>query len=273
MSVQRSISVIIPTIRGREEFLLQAIESVIGQTMRPLEILIVGNTKLKFYSTLSVKYFVQSNLNASQARNLGLSKARGKLIAFLDDDDIWDQNFLAESNKYLHERNLDVVFGQIWLFKGDQLSSSVRIKFGESFEGIYHSNPGIVGSNILARKHCLEVVQGFRENLSVSQDKALAIDLTQAGFRLGFSPGKCFLREHSLPRLTNYYSQLLGTIEFTKVYWHQMPFISKILNLQRINSLHYDVNRQKYRLGLKALFKFILFVFKSFNKPLYRTQK
>src|SRR4030042_587586 len=88
------VSVIITTY-NRVHFVCEAIDSVLNQTFKDFEIIVVDdgstdNTKeaLKRYSK-NIFYIYQSNKGRSQARNTGLKVAKGDYIAFLDDDDIW----------------------------------------------------------------------------------------------------------------------------------------------------------------------------------------
>lgn len=90
-----TVSVIIPYYRASGT-ISRAVESVLGQTVRPYEILIVddgcpedavGATK-QFGS--SVKLIRKSNGGAASARNLGIEHAQGQWIAFLDADDYWE---------------------------------------------------------------------------------------------------------------------------------------------------------------------------------------
>jgi|LauGreSBDMM110SN_4_FD.fasta_scaffold00195_2 glycosyltransferase involved in cell wall biosynthesis len=88
------ISVIVPTI-GRDSLIL-ALESINSQSYQPIEILIVCDHQLKDnqfilqVAKLSlVKVLYNSSGTASANRNLGLLKARGDFVAFLDDDDVW----------------------------------------------------------------------------------------------------------------------------------------------------------------------------------------
>jgi glycosyltransferase involved in cell wall biosynthesis len=89
-----SISVVIPTI-GRIS-LVAAIESVISQTVVPIEILVIASGKdsdspvLEFIRDLPlVRIIANPSLNAASCRNIGIKESIGCFIAFLDDDDIW----------------------------------------------------------------------------------------------------------------------------------------------------------------------------------------
>lgn len=93
-----SVSAIIPVFNG-ESFLQDAIESILQQTHRVSEIIIIDDgSKDKSFdiaisisksSSVPVKVFKQQNSGVSVARNLGLLKSSGDLVAFLDVDDIW----------------------------------------------------------------------------------------------------------------------------------------------------------------------------------------
>jgi len=88
------VSVVIPTY-NRARFVTKAINSVLAQTYRDFEIIVVDNgstddTKSAVQSYGSrVRYIRQTHCGVSSARNLGVTKARGKWMAFLDSDDEW----------------------------------------------------------------------------------------------------------------------------------------------------------------------------------------
>ncbi|MGH2271325.1 glycosyltransferase family 2 protein [Anaerohalosphaeraceae bacterium U12dextr] len=93
------LSVIIPTY-NRSKYVMKAIDSVLTQTCRDYEIIIVDdgstdNTKevLRPYMD-KIQYIYQSNAGVSAARNAGILAAKGEWIAFLDSDDEWFPNKL-----------------------------------------------------------------------------------------------------------------------------------------------------------------------------------
>lgn len=86
------VSVIIPTY-NRRDFLGKAIDSVLGQTYRNFEVLVIDDGSIDGTDELvasygnAVRYLYQDNLGASVARNTGIQAARYNLLAFLDSDD------------------------------------------------------------------------------------------------------------------------------------------------------------------------------------------
>ncbi len=104
MKQEPFVSVVIPTY-NRAHILPAAIDSVLAQTYRNFEIVVVddgsrddtadqiaiamGRIAGDGERTARLRYFHQANQGQSAARNLGIAEARGDWIAFLDSDDIW----------------------------------------------------------------------------------------------------------------------------------------------------------------------------------------
>jgi glycosyltransferase involved in cell wall biosynthesis len=98
---QPLVSVVIPTY-GRSETLVEAVRSVIKQTYTNIELLVVDDasptpvekqvSKLPFGSLTAVEFIRhEENRGANVARNSGIDAASGQYVAFLDDDDRWDE--------------------------------------------------------------------------------------------------------------------------------------------------------------------------------------
>ena len=112
------ISIIIP-VYNAEMFIEQAIQSVLAQTLSDYELIIVndgstdnsGNIIRKYMVDPRVKYYFQDNFGESYARNVGLKKAIGEYIAFLDADDIYSIEKLEKQILFLNtHQQYDAVY-------------------------------------------------------------------------------------------------------------------------------------------------------------------
>jgi glycosyltransferase involved in cell wall biosynthesis len=91
-----TVSVVIPTYKHRD-LVVETIESVLGQSFGDFEVIVVNDGSpddteqvlAGLIETGRIRYFRQPNRGQAAARNRGLAEARGKFVAFLDDDDLW----------------------------------------------------------------------------------------------------------------------------------------------------------------------------------------
>lgn len=98
-------SVVIP-LYNKKEYILNTVQSALGQTFRDFEILVVddGSTDgsaeaLAGVSCAQLRLIRQTNAGVSAARNTGIRHARGTYIAFLDADDLWHPDYLEEIDR------------------------------------------------------------------------------------------------------------------------------------------------------------------------------
>ena len=124
------VSVIIPVFNG-ERYLAEAIESVLSQTYRPIEIIIVddGSTdeSARVAQQFPLSYCFQPHSGPGAARNRGVDQARGEFLAFLDADDLWVPEKLAWQIATLAARpELDAVFGQVEQFNSPDADAIVK---------------------------------------------------------------------------------------------------------------------------------------------------
>ena len=109
MSAIRDISVVIPYY-NREKYVDEAVQSVLAQTLKPLEIIIVNDCSressrrhLDRYASQCTIVDLKGNVGLAGARNAGIQHARGKFIAFLDDDDMWLPRKLEVQRQFLED--------------------------------------------------------------------------------------------------------------------------------------------------------------------------
>ena len=108
------ISIFIPVHNGAK-YIKTAIDSCFAQTYSDFEIIVVDDGSTDETKSIvekeNVRYFYQENTGVSSARNLGIEKARGEWIAFLDSDDFFSHDKLEKQMKVVEKDNtLDVVF-------------------------------------------------------------------------------------------------------------------------------------------------------------------
>lgn len=135
------VSVILPTYR-RDAELARALESLAGQTMTDLEILVVDdNDNAEWNDKVErvVQSFEQShpavclryvqnhpNLGSAKARNVGIAEASGAYITFLDDDDIYLPEKVERQYRFMTEGDYEVSVTDLALYFEDERLSEHR---------------------------------------------------------------------------------------------------------------------------------------------------
>lgn len=111
------VSIIVP-IYNADKYLDRCIKSIVEQTYHNLEFILVDDGSNDKSSEICkrwvkndnrVRYFYQNNAGVSSARNLGLDKARGDYIAFVDADDYLDAFFCEKLLNVLVRNDSDIV--------------------------------------------------------------------------------------------------------------------------------------------------------------------
>jgi len=98
--VTHLVSCIVPVFNG-ERYLAEALDSILAQTWRPLEVIVVDDGSTDGTASVAARYgdritcIRQPNAGPAAARNRGIDTANGPFLAFLDADDLWHGNKLA----------------------------------------------------------------------------------------------------------------------------------------------------------------------------------
>ena len=118
------VSVVIPAYRAAES-IAATLDSVLAQTFKDYEIIVVNDGSpdsedlekaLDSYRERII-YLRQENQGPAGARNTGILTARGKYIALLDSDDIWDPEHLGAQLAVLEaDKSIDVVYADARIF-------------------------------------------------------------------------------------------------------------------------------------------------------------
>lgn len=198
------ISIIIPT-NNRKFFLENCLKSLWNQTypQNQYEILVVddGSTDgtgaivkgLKAIKNL--KYFYQPHRGLSEARNLGVKSARGKIVAFIDDDCVADKNWVSLIVKTYRRSSPKVggIGGQVFVgtYKKNIIARAGQAMLNYSVSRHKKGNEVLflLGSNFSFRKEVLNKIGYFdRDFRTAGDDTEFAWRLVKAGYKLIYEP-------------------------------------------------------------------------------------
>lgn len=165
------ISVIIPVYNG-EKYLSQAIDSVLTQSLRPHEIIVVNdgstdNTEdiCKGYGD-NIRYVKQENKGAASARNEGINIAQGEYLSFLDADDLWMENRLSQGMEAMKkDPSIAMAFGMVEEFYSPETDETFRDRYKCSNIPLKGLHPG----TLLIRKEDMFRVGLFDETFRTGE--------------------------------------------------------------------------------------------------------
>ncbi len=256
------VSVIIPTY-NRSQVLLRAINSVINQTSKPFEIIVVddGSTDdtkkaLEIYGD-KIRYLYRENSGRpGVARNTGLENAKGDWIAFIDSDDVWLPDKLQLQLRLIEKAKvpLGLVFGDYEVVNHDNSLRRAKVFNPSDLECLVESdlkegkilkkdlfhyflifkNP-IHTSSVLLNRELLDSVYGFDPSLTIAEDRDLWIRSAER-MQVGF-----------VPKITCKYTHEGGNITEDKLFYAQ--------SVSCVMQHHFDRNKHDIPVWLIALIK------------------
>ena len=192
------VSVIIPAYNVAE-YISETLDSVFAQTYKNYEIIVVNDGSPdteKFEKVLEkyldrIIYVKQKNTGAAIARNVGIEKSRGELIAFLDSDDVWLPEFLESQTKFLDSNDFDMVYSDAYLFgdsytKGKTFMEDAPSSGVADFDGILSIRCNVITSGTIVKKQNLLDVGMFESEKISAHDFILWLKLAKNGTRIGY---------------------------------------------------------------------------------------
>ena len=185
------VSVIVPTF-NRLDTLLEAVTSVLNQTYKNLEVIVVNDSGADAESLVTflnrdgrVTYIKHGkNRGLAAARNTGIGAARGKYIAYLDDDDKFYPDHVATLVKYLEGSDYKAAYtdayrvhqvreGDRYVIHGKDVPYSADFNFAALL--MFNYFPVLC---MMHERVCLQEVGGFDETLTTHEDWDLWIRLS-----------------------------------------------------------------------------------------------
>lgn len=183
-------------VYDRTDQLREAIDSVLAQTFRRFELVIVcdgspeetikvvqsyaDNERVKTF------FFPDNSGNPCRGRNKGIEIAAGHYVAFLDSDDIAMPDRLEKSAYYLKKKKVDIVGGAIqYLTEGASIrgfeNGSIGFTGEECSYELLRKGNRLSICTVAVRKKCLERFGGFREEMRYREDHELWLRLAYHG--------------------------------------------------------------------------------------------
>tara|TARA_B100000524_G_scaffold115276_1_gene56298 strand:+ start:896 stop:1750 length:855 start_codon:yes stop_codon:yes gene_type:complete len=256
------ISVVIPTL-NRINTLQRALDSVINQTYKPAEIIVVDNGSsdgtLKFLREQYPKITIltENKIGVSSARNKGIKKSINQWIALLDSDDAWHPRKLeiqtSMLDSALKEYNL-IHTDEVWFRNNKHINQMKKHKKqgGYIFERCL-SLCCISPSSVLFKKNILDKVGLFDESLPVCEDYDMWLKICS-------SEEVLFAQDKLTYKYGGHKDQL------SKSYWGMDRFrIKSIENIIKNFDLTYNQKKQAKKELIKKLKIIINGAFKRNN--------
>jgi len=197
------VSVIIP-FYNRERYIDETVQSVLSQTLKPLEIIIVNDCSLETsrrcldrYSGVCKIVDLPVNVGLAASRNAGIEAARGRFIALLDDDDIWLPHKLEFQRRFLEEHpECSGVHSAVW-WMVPQLPDTFYRRFGTWWEPAAEIRTGpmtlaealmndywVIPSTMMFRTDVVRALGGFDPQFRQCEDRDFIIRFCAAGYKI-----------------------------------------------------------------------------------------
>lgn len=192
------ISIITPTY-NREAFLPAAIESVLAQSYKEFELIIVddGSTDnsrelINTYAEKDsrVRYLYQENQRQSVARNYALSIAKGDFICFLDSDNYWPHDKLEKSLKAFEQYpDADIVYGDCITIdeQGSELHRNNMCRYSGKIAALLLKDNFVSMNTTMTRRKCFNEMGGMSGKRRVADDYDLWLKFS-ARYRFQYIP-------------------------------------------------------------------------------------
>ncbi len=241
------VSVIVP-IYQVESYLEKCLDSIVHQTLKEIEIILVDDGSMDSSSEIAksyqkkdkrILYIKQENQGLSGARNTGLTKAKGEYVAFIDSDDYIEKNMLDEMYQLAKRKNLDLVECDFYW----EYPNKKRIDHRNYHDDYFHQIR-VVSWNKLYKREIIE-----KEKLSFY----LGLRYEDIGFTYQFLP---FVKSYGCVDKPLYH-YLQRTLSITSVQNERVKeifiILTKVLDFYKEKGL-YD----KYKVELEYLFLHVI---------------
>jgi glycosyltransferase involved in cell wall biosynthesis len=181
-----------------ERFIAEAIESILAQTYRPIEVIVVDDGSSDRTSAIAASYephvtiVSQTEAGPPATRNAAIRLARGELLAFLDADDLWTPEKLhRQATRLASEPDLGYCLTGARVFWSRTLAEEAARLAGHPRA---QAVPGFGASSLLARRSVFDAVGLFNEDMTFGDALEWFLRADRRGVRRAILPEVLLLR-------------------------------------------------------------------------------
>lgn len=244
-----------------EAFIGQTLESIISQTYRNIEVLVVDDGShdqtaeiVKFFCAKDprVRLLQQSNAGVAAARNLAIQNSRGEHVAPVDADDIWYPQKLEKQMQFMLEAEPSVGLVYAWsvridsegLLTGGSMASTIE---GEVYTALVYSNFLGNASVPLIRRTCLEQVGYY--NCQLKESNAQGCEDTDLYLRIAE-----YYRFRVVPKFLIGYRRTISSMSFNFTAMEK----SHLLVLADVRQRHPEIPASIYRWSTSNFYVYLV---------------
>lgn len=179
--LNQKISIIIPA-RNSENTIQKSLDSVLNQTYKNIEVLVVVNGSSDSTSDIVKRYqkkdhrvkFLESEPGIVSALNVGLRASTGDIISRQDSDDIWYKNKLEVQYEYMIHNGFDILGTQMDINSSGILSeSNYPLDHNSCVNWLLHSQNPIGHPTVMFKKKIIDRLGGYWELYPYAEDMDL----------------------------------------------------------------------------------------------------
>lgn len=269
------ISVIVP-VYNTEKYLKKCLESIINQSLKEIEIIIVNDCSTDNSLKIIKKYIEKDkriilidkvkNEGVSSARNSGINIAKGKYILFIDSDDWIERNCLKEMYEIAEKSKSDIVISDFYFdyegvkifYYSDQYGETGSIlKNKKVIENLTKNSSASVWNKLVKREIYLKNNIRFPEETSMGEDLFVVVSL--------------FYFSEKIVKLNRAYLHYIQNVNGLTKKPRFSTLISIYFSLQRIDEFLKNKNYDSFleKLKFNYLFSWIFIVEPNYEDKLY----
>lgn len=236
--VQGLVSVIITTYKREPDMVKRAIDSVINQTYRNTQIIVVDDSPHNYDLRKQVKELVlsyerivyienSSNKGAAVSRNIGIMESQGEYLAFLDDDDEWLPEKIRKQVELFRDDKVGLVYCREYII--DEKTKERRIGERNYHRGSvfkYLITDNFIGGNsfVLIKRQVIEKCGCFAD-IKSAQDAELFLRISRE-YEVDYvdEPLLNYYINHGERITSDHYNKIDGFSYINRKYWLYLLF-------------------------------------------------